>query len=296
MLHDLDRIGDGFPFHITTFNVGLLDVTIGDHVIFEFAPFTRLRVDAVQRALLEHEADVVCLQELFHHADAVKITTALKHKWPYWSIAKKASSVGFGAGLVTLSRYPILNEQVHTFRAQTITERLIAKKALHVCEIEHPKLGNLFVGNTHLTAGGLFVHPESERAERVRTRQIQELFEQVGNEKSPTLICGDFNCGPAVSDSNFLGLLQRNFANACRSQNDSEFFVTWDPQNPLNLNSPHKTSPPQRIDHILFSSDLVSRVKDLVVRRVFDVPISLTDGSIVTPSDHYGVALEVCVN
>ena len=295
-MHEINETEDDFPFRVTTFNVGLLDITVGGRVIFEFAPYTRLRVDAVLQALLKHEADVVCLQELFHYADAAKITTTLMHKWPYSRIAKKTTPIGFAAGLVTLSRHPILHDQVHTFSAQTITERLIAKKALLICEIEHPKLGELCVGNTHLTAGGLFVHPESARAERVRKLQIKELFEQMENDDALTLICGDFNCGPGVSDSNFLGLLRGQFTSACRSQSDGEFFVTWDPQNSLNLNSPHKTSPPQRIDHIFFSSDLVRQTSNSVARRVFDVPVTLSDGSVVTPSDHYGVALEVRVN
>jgi endonuclease/exonuclease/phosphatase family metal-dependent hydrolase len=145
--------------------------------------------------------------------------------------------------------------------------------------------------NVHATAGGLFRHPESARMERIREQQLVQLSDRALDAPGIAMIVGDLNAGPEASPANFRRLLAEGWHD-CATELDGP---TWDPTNNLNIEGPHRTSPPQRIDHVLVrASDVTSgRLLPGAARRVLREADVLTRGGRVTPSDHCGLLVEL---
>ena len=277
---------------IITFNVGLLDAWIFGKKIFEFTPYTRERAEALPSALGVLDCDIFFIQEIYHQADIARLHSYLVRVLPY-SVHSKlpASRLRLGHGLAIYSKYPLREPMDTKFSRQLIDEGIVGPKGFVSAVLDVPQIGEIFVANAHTTAGGFFEHPESSKTDNCRTKQIQQLALTASRRSMYSILAGDLNCGPNVSKGVFDSLLQLGFKRPEDICCVPGLEPTWDPENPLNAKSPHRTSPPQRIDHVLFSDGLASRMDVTSVNRIFTEDIEIA-GRTHTISDHYG--LSVC--
>ena len=122
------------------------------------------------------------------------------------------------SGLVSLSRFPIVDTAFHAFRAGTWPDSLVNKGALKITVELSPAL-RVNVWNVHLQAGS---------AAQVRSRQIVELADwvrQAEDGQAADLIAGDFNCTP---DSEQYAQLTRLLGVDATQLGPQPHFVTYD--------------------------------------------------------------------
>jgi endonuclease/exonuclease/phosphatase family metal-dependent hydrolase len=276
---------------ITTYNVGLLDAWVFGKKIFEFAPHTRARAKRLPVGLASFESDLLFLQELYHPADVERVSSKLSSSHPYsFHAAPAGSKFTLGHGLSVFSRFPLRNMENNRFERQLIDEGIIGPKGFISGTVVTQDFGEISFANAHTTAGGFFEHPESARTDSVRFSQLQQIANKLSIRSNPCIVAGDLNCGPNVSSSVFSRFLQLGLARPEQFCVDHSDEPTWDPLNPLNAESPHKTSPPQRIDHLLLSQPLLDNVSVEGVKRVFTESLIFEHGT-HTLSDHYGLQL-----
>jgi len=283
---------------ITTFNVGLFDIQALRQTIFEFSPYTRLRANALPSLLKDHDTDILCLQELYHSPDYELVAEALFETYRF-SFRTPCNRLGvLNTGLAIFSKLPLLKCDERVFGAQTLDEGLFAKKGFQIFSVELvPDNLTLVIANVHTTAGGVFKLPNHPDASKVRQRQLAELVSVLRAQVMPYwMIAGDLNCSPEISSENYNSLvIALNAVDPCaRASRSDQDFITWDPNNPLNKFSRHRSLPPQRIDHILIS-ELLADHFSLSARRVFLEPVVRVPRTVpyVSVSDHFGLQVTI---
>lgn len=276
---------------IVTLNAGLLSV-LGGRV--EFAPFVAERLAALPAELRRLDADIVALQEIYRQEHREFILAELRDVFPHFVYGRKRRNLGIENGLMTLSKTPAAGS-LALFRDAAIDERLIDNKGVLSCRIDVGG-GGLILLNLHTTAGSFLLHPEAPKANRIRARQIRQILSLAAAEGAVTMIAGDLNAGPGVSEENFRQVLEGGYESAYDLLHGPDQVYTWDPANRLNRNGPHRSSPPQRIDHVFIrKSDLVrGRIRLLSsVICCKKESVSTSPGERVTVSDHFGLQVDL---
>lgn len=279
---------------ILSLNVGLLDFLFGR---IRPTPFVEERLKALPQALIELDADIVALQEIYSDRHCRWLQAAVAKHFPYVGRVSAGALSGLANGLLVLSRYP-LEARLTLFDSAPIDEWLFDHKGVLRTEISLPS-GRLILYNLHTTAGGLFHHPEHINSDRHRQRQLIQVFELAAHDKDAlVLIVGDVNAGPGVSDGNYRLFEENNYLDLHHLANAGVEEATWEPNNPLNFNGPHRTSPPQRIDHVF------ARAEDIRLKRFVpsssrivlrEARVGVSDGSRVCVSDHFGVMTHIAL-
>lgn len=281
---------------LATYNTGLIRLSLFGKTLFEFAPHVEARVAGVVAEVLGCGADVVALQEVFARQHAQRIAAETQDLYPHQYFPGSYRPQLLGSGLAILSKFPIVAHCLRNFKSQLADEFWVAPKAFSAVTLAVPGWGMVDVLNTHTTAGGMRHHPESAAADACRLAQLQELMamaQMLENKAEVQFLLGDLNCGPEASLANYEYLLEQRWidlvAQGCGRRQP---LVTWDPANLLNRDSPHKTSPPQRIDHVLVAQ--MPGMEAQGVRWFGCVEsVQLASGRGVTASDHFGVCVGV---
>lgn len=215
------------PLKVLTFNVAGIPV---------IHPGWPRRRKAIAESLKSSSYDLVALQEIWLNADARLL--ARDSGFPFHYRSNPDGIIG--DGLLFLSRYPILDTGIRTFRCyppgwhKAYQGENVANKGVVLVRVETPR-GPLDVYNTHLVAD----YPSSIYSS-VRQAQVFELYEFVQENSSgkPFLILGDINSGPGEAGYRALtGLL--NLGDACSASGRD------------TCPSSHAKEG-KRIDHILF--------------------------------------------
>ncbi len=277
---------------IVTLNAGLLSL-LGGRV--QTAPFVKERLAALPARLRALDADVVALQEVHRQDHRERIVAALRDSFPFCVYQRKRRNLGIENGLMTLSRLPATGS-LELFRDGSIDEMLLDTKGVLRCRIELGEGRLLNLLNVHTTAGTLFLHPEAAKTNRIRAAQIRQLLAMAEAETAVTLIAGDLNAGPGVSDENFRQLAEGGYESVYDLLHGEDHLVTWDPTNRLNRKGPHRACPPQRIDHVFVRrSDLErGRVEAVSCAICFqDESVATASGERVTVSDHFGLQVDL---
>jgi len=186
------------------------------------------------RAILETDADIVCLQETTP-AWQQYLTGQLGERYPHSRYKHRGGAGGMGV----LSKLP--------FRNVAYTDPQAGWFPSWIIEVETP-LGPVQICNVHLRP------PLSDRGSispaayvntpEIHRREIAEAYGQMDG-KRPRLIVGDFNENDAGGGIAWLG--ERGFKDALSEFNTSEKTWCWK-VGPITLRD--------RLDHILHSSDL----------------------------------------
>jgi endonuclease/exonuclease/phosphatase family metal-dependent hydrolase len=277
---------------ILTLNAGLLSFFCGRIC---FSPFVEERAAALPASLRLLNADVVALQEVYHQTHRDLILSQLHDLYPFAGFVRRRRFLGLENGSMVLSKVP-LSAKLELFRHAPLDETFLDSKGSLLCELDFGESGTLAVLNMHTTAGGMRLHPEARRADYIRSKQIAQFLTLANELNKPTIIVGDLNAGPGVSEENFRQVLKAGYESVydvlCGNKED----VTWDPQNALNRKSPHSACPPQRIDHVLirkidFESGCLRPLNAEICCREEVVPVS--NGAKVTISDHFGLWADI---
>jgi endonuclease/exonuclease/phosphatase family metal-dependent hydrolase len=206
---------------------------------------------------------------------------------------------GVDSGLITLSRWPVLEVRRHVFAGRGRWARVhrdgevLARKSALAALIETRDLGRLWVVNTHLIAD----HPGAPHVAE-RLAQLAELAGFVRDlpGEAPVLLGGDLNCGPLLDGPNCgyapeiwpeaIDRLLPGFVQAPEAAGPAVTAATWDTSG--NSYSDGRGGP-ARLDHIFAGPGLEARNG----RLEFDVALALPDGRRRHLSDHYGWSVEI---
>lgn len=203
--------------------------------------------------------------------------------------------LGLGNGLMVLSTQR-LNFRLEPFGWNPFDEKLFARKGILVCRIDGGAMGKDWsLLNIHTTAGGMCLHPESQKANLIRAGQIDQILHVSNADPGITVIAGDLNAGPGVSEETFRQVLDAGFESTYDSMHAPDSYPTWDPTNVLNRNGPHQRSPPQRIDHVFVRR--VDLAEHRVNLRCCDIccreEVVPTPEGLATISDHFGLCVDL---
>ena len=289
---------------VLSFNVGLLyiqDPFFGV-TFFHNPPHGRERLPRIPDAIREVDADVVLLQECYFERDADFLWRSLHDVYPFKSrLDCPRTWLQLHNGLMVLSKWPITKERFDKYRDAARLEQLLGCKGNLATTI---RLGSqqllLTFINGHYTAGGERINSDDPGSDLDREKELAqtvELAKAVAEAGEVPLLCGDFNCGPEASTSNYSGLLKRGFrdlfveANGTAAAGPESF--TWCPTNYLNTLGPHAHCPGQRLDHLFLPTDLpaakvISCTAARLVLKEPCVPLPGV-GHLCTLSDHCGV-------
>ncbi|MFC1707837.1 endonuclease/exonuclease/phosphatase family protein [Planctomycetota bacterium] len=166
------------------------------------------RVVAIGRALLDLQADVVALQEVFPTVDRRRLQRAAKRAG-LAHVAIFDRSYG-GSGLMILSRYPIVTSHFLAYSKNGDPWRLFlghvdwfSRKGVGQVRLETP-MGPLVVMNTHCVSE----HMRGGRDDMVghRLQQMRELAHMVcaTDRDMPVLVLGDLNAEPGSEELELL--------------------------------------------------------------------------------------------
>ena len=142
------------------------------------APRDRRRLESVVAAI--RGFDVVCLQECWSRA-----ARGIRRVFPASFAGHTRSAWGFGSGLLTLSRHPVVSG-CHARFERAVAPDALAAKGMTLATVDIPGFGPLCVVNTHLQAW---------RGREVRRVQVEQLgrFVAARATGSATALVGDFN-------------------------------------------------------------------------------------------------------
>jgi endonuclease/exonuclease/phosphatase family metal-dependent hydrolase len=283
---------------ILTLNAFLLDIRLFGLVpVYRAAPHIAERLAALPAAVRETGADVVVLQEVYRRPHREFLAAALAGPYPH-AAGLRHPGLPLGSGLLVLSRHPIERATPREFGAAFPEERLVVRMGSLDCRIVLPDGRRLRLIGLHLAAGGLREHPESPRAEAVRARQIAELLALAADEPAdgggPTILAGDFNCGPHSSPANWRQVADGGFADAFALAGAGEGY-TWDTaENPLIRGTANRALPRQRIDHVFVrQTDLGAWPVAAAEVALSEPRIALPGGGPIPVSDHYGLRVRL---
>ncbi len=143
------------------------------------------RVDHISSAILIMDADIICLQELFHVKSRAKLIDDLKFTYPHY-VSPGRSGLKQCSGLMLFSKYPVLFDTICYFKHKSGIDA-IARKGIQLAKIklEHEEI---VVVNTHLQAGNKF------KKQQVRNQQYQKFAECCDDFRERNYwMAGDFN-------------------------------------------------------------------------------------------------------
>ncbi|ORX90811.1 DNase I-like protein [Basidiobolus meristosporus CBS 931.73] len=112
------------------------------------------RLEAIAHYLVEHDYDLVGLQEIWVYEDFEMVKHKTKHSLPY---AHFFHTGIFGAGLAIFSKFPIVKSYVQPYSLNGNPLKILqgdwyVAKAVGCCHLEYPDGGIIEVYNTHLIA------------------------------------------------------------------------------------------------------------------------------------------------
>jgi len=272
---------------ILTLNAAIQDVRLFGRSVYCPVPHTRERLAALPDELSAVDADIVCLQELFHPHLQRLLHRHLRNVYPYASgFARPGPSLRLHSEFLVMSRYPLSADRLHRFRAAPREERLFTCKGYHELSVAVPGLGAIDVLNVHATAGGLHAHPQSPTMERIRARQVHQVL--VHSQRSRmAILAGDLNAGPHSSTDIYAQVLDAGFTDAFAGAGGEG--ISWDPANPLVAGGRERHLPAQRIDHVFLSHSLAGKLRPVSAAIVLAGRSVETGTQRVPVSDHYGV-------
>jgi len=185
------------------------DVKVLSYNIFLRPPFIKNNADDLKNERLTEfinhidKYDIICLQEMFRLANTrqgILLSAANERGFKYYVESKNASWYSgkfIDAGLLILSKYPILDDDGYIFRSGNQIDGWAAKQVIYA-KIQVTGTFFLHVFSTHLQASYFDTHESHNQVnDFARADQILEMTDFVKKKVSaspyPVLIAGDFN-------------------------------------------------------------------------------------------------------
>lgn len=236
-----------------------------------------VRMDATAALIKREQPDIIALQEVFLEPSRKQLLKALSDEWPH----QHAFLSGMlGSGLLTLSRYPILDVNFYTFRMSGKPERIwqgdfYGRKGIGVVRLNTPD-GLLDVYNTHTHAQ---YQPELDNEYALFTdTNLYEAarFINIYSRDVPVILCGDLNTRPE----------QLGYDLAIEVAQLVDFHAQLCPDDPGYTFCPDnhyvKSMTYERLDYVMGRNVQPASI------GILNTPPEKTDG-VVAFSDHYGL-------
>ena len=182
---------EGHNIEVLSWNVCFLPLATANWEK-EVKPWTE-RLDQVAETILEADADLVTLQEVYDSQAAQELTSRLKEKYShiYYNIGPK--TLGTGSGLFVASKFPLKNTRFtqHKNKKNDI-DSFFVNKGFFDFEIYagENKIAHVFV--THLQHSKDDLNP-LKIDQDIREQQLNDIFAEMKKEDVPVLLVGDFN-------------------------------------------------------------------------------------------------------
>jgi endonuclease/exonuclease/phosphatase family metal-dependent hydrolase len=186
-----------------------------------------------------------------------------------WLDRAVTSAIRFNEGPAVLSRFPIVSSEIVAL--PRCTSRLVPRVLLRV-EVRSPR-GPLDVYSTHTSR------------DDCQLRRVAELV-RARRGPLPALVTGDFNTLER-SDA-YAEILAAGFVDAFRAANPNAMGPTV-----LQRVDAAKPTVSRRIDFVFVLPGAHGVPRVLESRVVLDIPRRRADGTMLWPSDHYGVLADI---
>lgn len=143
------------------------------------------RVDQISATLMKTEADVLCLQELFHSRFKKRLMDSLSSVYPYY-VKPGKRGLRFTSGLMIFSKYKIIDYDISYYTNSSGVDKM-ARKGIQSATIRF-KDTNLVIANTHLQSG------QGVKEQMVRSFQYRRINTMMQDYyRKDFWIVGDFN-------------------------------------------------------------------------------------------------------
>lgn len=220
--------------------------------------------------------DAVLLQEVWLERDRKKLSRC---GYPYRIDMNRAGMV-VDSGLLILSKHPLQMPKRLTFPALPVGPDVledgeaIAKKSANLVKMIHPKVGEIFLANTHLVS--YYAEGEQDKYKPIRKNQFIEFAEWVNQEVSnkPVVVGGDWNFG--AHDPELWKEKEIRWHDFVVSA-ESEKYTTLSSENTF------QEKDQGRVDHLFASPHFESVSGQLAM----DKPVSIQN-DLYNLSDHFG--------
>lgn len=233
--------------------------------------------DVVRRVaalISEQNPDVVCLQEC-RVRDTAQLTDILPSGYPYRHFHFFHGKSYFGN--ITLSRYPIVGEEVATFQGSTnlflrsdvkVLDRIVSVFNCHLesYSVSFTSIVKKLSNRDQFADEFIQLHEHIRDASLKRTEQVERLDQMSRYGRYPSIICGDFNDTPVSYAYHTLCQNRKDSFVEAGSGFSSTYSALW---------------PMLRIDYVLVPEDF-----DVMEHTVTRIRLS----------DHYPVITKIVFN
>jgi exonuclease III len=197
---DDERSLSGTGLSVLSYNVALLDVALlGVFEGFRRTPTLEQRRRVLPGLVIERDADVVMLQEVWRDQDVERFTTAGTAAGYAVYVQDRSQ---YNDGLAVMIKKEIINGNVDinatVFATQDNTEFFPGpgiKRGFLSVHIIHPQIGSMYIYNTHMQA---FPDQWKNRLQQARQMGIA-IRDEAGEDLA--IVGGDFNAGPYYRDA-----------------------------------------------------------------------------------------------
>ena len=249
------------------------------------APYAKHRSSRIVKICEEIkrlEPDILLFQEVYLPDNRQELIAGLVDDWRYYHYFPSAL---IGSGLLTMSKYPIVDAVFYKFRMQGKPDDLMrgdyyAGKGIGLTRIDTAD-GVIDVYNCHTHAQ---YEPDDDNEYAIYNEcNLYEAARFIDSQSgaSPVVLCGDLNTRPAQAGYRIITQLG-SLVDAGFELNESHIF-TFSANNPYG-----EGSPDQCLDYVLARNIAVDSV-NLVMTEHFS-------GDILAYSDHYGLLAEISLN
>lgn len=238
------------------------------------------RIDDNINKIIEKNADVNCLYEIFDVNTAVYISEKLKqngYNHFYFNIGPKA--VGVTSGILVASKYRINNPEFTLFPLDTLVGRTKnAAKGVFAFDLESQNHTFARVYSTHLQHSAEPQFPQPEEVE-ARKRQMQIIIDKINTVRDRCIIVtGDLNLDDEEYRASFW---QGRF----HKGDHFEGRKTWGGDAFCAQLVGQKVSGPLNLDHTMVLRDTARSIHTTLVETGFDATTFKADAL----SDHEGI-------
>ena len=245
------------------------------------------RMRAIGHAIEEMDVDVVGLQEVFYVKDRRLLVEAAARAGLVYS--HYFNSGVMGSGLLTLSRFPIVETSFLRFRLNGRPQDFVrvdyyAGKGVGRLRIQTPD-GPVDVYNAHLIAPYLEFGPDRFAAHRIAQAVEMGRYIAAQSADAPAVLVGDMNCYP--DDATYGAMMMTGgLCEACNEvvQGEAPF---------ADRNGYANIHPPDHYDYVFARSGPAQHLTARQTRFVLGGTPNPNPEGVLGYSDHYGVLADL---
>ncbi|MGB0914663.1 MAG: endonuclease/exonuclease/phosphatase family protein [Crocinitomicaceae bacterium] len=225
------------------------------------------RVDSISDYLLHSQADVIIVQEAFHHKTRKRLIQNLSTEYPFHSNIGPQGFFRISSGVIIFTKTALLTEKHITFKKAKGIDGISKKGGVDVRLNSFDKSINII--GTHLQAGS------GTKKDLIRASQYSQLNDTLTNPADVTIYCGDFNI--RWNSSRYKHLLRTLSVYSDSITSDHKFTANFNDHDLFNAEGN-----PEWIDFILLKNDSQAHF----IKTFIEEPRYQIDNKKARVSDH----------